>query len=75
MPASSFVDNWTVQFDQFIVVVQHPALIEQTEKAIEGGIGGVEKQIAKQVEKRVDDAEKTVKGAIDGIEKFLSPDE
>ena len=31
LPASSFVDNWTVQFDQFVVVVQHPALIEQTE--------------------------------------------
>ncbi|MFV8755543.1 hypothetical protein ACNOYE_33760 [Nannocystaceae bacterium ST9] len=28
--APAFADGWTVQFEQFVVVVHHPALIEQT---------------------------------------------
>lgn len=31
LPADAFVDGWSVQFEQFIVVVHHPALIEHTE--------------------------------------------
>jgi hypothetical protein len=30
LPATSFADGWAVTFEQFIVVVHHPALIEQT---------------------------------------------
>jgi hypothetical protein len=30
LPGASFVDGWSVTFDEFIVVVHHPALIEQT---------------------------------------------
>lgn len=30
LPAASFSDGWSVTFDQFIVVIHHPALIEQT---------------------------------------------
>jgi hypothetical protein len=31
LPVESFVDGWSVTFEQFIVVVHHPALIEQTD--------------------------------------------